>query len=197
MKKYPLLATLSGLVLCLILVGFIGSRSVMDQDGQVDGITMVFVPSEDVTQTLQAAETLAELLETETGLTIHAYVSGCYGSAIEAMAAQEADVGWMGAIPYAYASVLYGIEAKLTTIRGGHSYYRSQYLVRSDSGIDDLSDLAGKNFAFSDPLSSSGYFYPALHISKTQGNSVEDFFDQTFFVGGHSAVVRAVYQGEY
>ena len=198
MKKYPLLATLSGLVLCLILVGFIGSKSAVKQDDQTDAVTMVFIPiSEDVTQTLQAAETLGELLEAETGLTIHVYVSGCNGSAIEAMAAQEADFGWLGAVPYAYASVLYGIEAKLTTVRSGQSYYRSQFLVRSDSGIDDLSDLAGKNFAFADPLSSSGYLYPALHISKTQGTSAEDFFDQSFFVGGHSAVVSAVYNGEY
>ena len=197
MKNYPLLATLSGLVLCLILVGFIGSSPAVEQDDQADAVTMVFIPSEDVTQTLQAAETLAELLEAETGLTIHVYVSGCYGSAIEAMAAQEADIGWLGAVPYAYANNLYGVEAKLTTVRSGQSYYRGQFLVHSDSGIDDLSDLAGKNFAFSDPLSSSGYLYPALHISKTQGASAEDFFDQIFFVGGHSAVVSAVYNGEY
>jgi phosphonate transport system substrate-binding protein len=158
---------------------------------------MVFVPSEDVTQTLQAAETLGDLLEAETDLTIHVYVSGCQGSAIEAMAAQEADVGWLGAVPYAYANKLYGVEVELTTVRYGLSYYRSQFLVRSDSGINDLSDLAGKNFAFTDPQSTSGYFYPALHISKTQGTSVEDFFDQTFFAGGHSAVVRAVYDGVY
>jgi len=113
------------------------------------------------------------------------------------MAAQESDVGWLGAVPYAYASDLYGVEAKLTTVRYGQSYYRSQFLVRSDSGIDDLSDLAGKNFAYSDPLSSSGYLYPAMHISKTQGTSEEDFFDETYFVGGHPDVVQAVYHGEY
>ena len=125
MKKFPILATLSGLVLCLILVGFISSRLVVEIDDQADAITLVFIPSEDVTQTLQAAETLADLLEAETGLTIHANVSNCYGSAIEAMAAQEADVGWLGAVPYAYASDLYGVEAKLTTVRFGQSYYRS------------------------------------------------------------------------
>ena len=107
-----MLATLSGLVLCLILVGFIGSSSIFQNDDQADAITMVFAPSANATQTLQAVQTLAALLEVETGLTIYAYVSECYGSAIEAMAAQKADVGWLGAVPYAFASDLYGIEAK-------------------------------------------------------------------------------------
>jgi len=49
MNKYPMLATLSGLALCLILVGFIGSRSAIEQDDQAEAITMVFIPSEDVT----------------------------------------------------------------------------------------------------------------------------------------------------
>ena len=101
MKKYPLLATLSGLVLCMILVGFIGWGTAEEQDAQADGITMVFLPSEDVTQTLQAAETIADLLGAETGLQIYAYVSGCYGSAVEALASQSADVGWL--TPPAYA----------------------------------------------------------------------------------------------
>jgi len=197
MKKYPILASLCGLALFLILVGFIGSGSASGEDNQQGAITMVFVPSANFTQTLEAAQTLAGLLEIETGLDVYAYVSGCYGSAIEAMAAQEADFGWLGAVLYAFASDLYGIEARLTTLRFGMSYYRSQFLVRSDSGINDLSDLAGKNFAFADPLSSSGYLYPALHISKTQGTSAEDFFDETFFVGGHANVVRAVYDAEF
>jgi phosphonate transport system substrate-binding protein len=158
---------------------------------------MVFTPSTDVTQTLQAAETLGDLLEAELGLPVHVYVADCYGSAIEAMAAQEADVGWLSAVPYVFASDLYGIEVKLTRVRFGQSYYRGQFLVRSDSGINDLSDLAGKNFAFPDQLSNSGYLYPAMHISKTQGTSAEDFFNEILFIGNQRNVVQAVYDGEF
>jgi phosphonate transport system substrate-binding protein len=197
MKKHPLLATLSGLVLCLILVGFIGSSSTIDQEDQADAITMVLIPSEDVTQTLQAAETIADLLGAETGLQIYAYVAECYGSAVEALASQSADVGWLSPPAYAYASDRYGVEVILTTVRFGQSYYRSQILVRSDSGIDDLSDLAGKNFAYVDPFSASGYLYPSMMISQTQGMSDEDFFSEFYFVGSHPDVVRAVYESDY
>ena len=197
MKKYPLLATLSGLVLCLILVGFIGSSSIFKHDDQADAVTMVLIPSEDVTQTLQAAETIAGLLGAETGLQIYAYVAECYGSAVEALASQSADVGWLSPPAYAYASDRYGVEVILTTVRFGQSYYRSQILVRSDSGIDDLSDLAGKNFAYVDPFSASGYMYPSMMISQTQGMSDEDFFSEFYFVGSHPDVVRAVYESDY
>jgi phosphonate transport system substrate-binding protein len=197
MKKYPIVAALCGLALFLILVGFIGSTSAAEKNDQADTITMVFTPTGNYTQTLQAAQTLAELLETETGLTIYAYVAECDGSAIEAMAAQEADFGWFGAVPYVYANNFYDIEVKLTAVRFGASYYRGQFLVHSDSGINDLSDLAGKNFAYPNESTLSGYYYPAMLISKTLGTSDEELFDEIFFVGGHSAVVRAVYYGEY
>lgn len=209
MRRYQVLATLSGLVLCLILVGFIKTSSLLRSelrdepapnfvtDDSADTITMVFVPSGDITQTAQAAETLADLLEAETGLTVHPYVAGCYGSAVEALATQNADVGWLSPLAYAYASDNYGIEVILTTVRSGQTYYRSQFLVRSDSGIDTLSDLAGKNFAYVDPLSASGHLYPAMQISETQGISDEEFFSQIFYVGSHNQVVEDVYNGEH
>ncbi len=159
-------------------------------------VTMVVVPSSDAEQTAQAAEQLARLLEQETGYGVYTFVSGCYGAAVDAMVLGEADIGWLPAATYVLAHDKFGINVKLVTERFGTTSYRSQFIVRNDSGINDLGGLANKNFAFVDPLSASGFLYPALHISNTQSITYGAYFSQTVFAGSHNAVVEAVYNGQ-
>ena len=160
-------------------------------------VTMVVVPSGDARQTARAAEHVASLLGEETGYHVHAFVAGCYGAAVDTLAIGEADVGWLPATTYVLAHDRFGVEVQLVTQRSGRTSYRGQFLVRSDSDINDLSQLAGKNFAFVDPLSASGFLYPALYISNTQGITYTNFFSQTVFAGSHPAVVTAVYTGQH
>jgi phosphonate transport system substrate-binding protein len=143
----------------------------------------------------QAAGNLADLMTQETGLDVQMETVYCAGAAVDLLASGGADVGFLSSPTYVLAHDLYAVEVQLSTVRRGQSYYRSQFLVRSDSGINSLSDLAGKNFAFSDPTSASGYLYPATHISHTMGVDYETFFSQTLFTGSHFDVVRAVYHG--
>ena len=160
-------------------------------------LTMVVVPSGDPEQIARAAEDVAALVEQSTGHTVFAYVAGCYGAAVDALATGDADFGWLPATPYVIAHDRYGVAVKLVAVRFGSAYYRGQFLVRKDSGIDDLADLAGKNFAFPDALSASGFLYPAVHISRTQGVTYATFFGDTVFAGSHDAVVAAVYDSDY
>ena len=164
---------------------------------QPETVTMVVVPSADAEPIARAAEQVAALLEKETGYRIYAFVTACFGAAVDTLATKEADVGWLPPTTYVLAHDNFGIDVKLATERNGSSAYRGQFLVRSDSGINDLADLAGTNFAFVDPLSTSGYMYPAVQISNTQGITYAAFFSETVFAGSHSDAVRAVYNGEH
>ena len=161
------------------------------------GITMVTVPTGDAESTARASERVATLLAEQTGHDVYAFVAGCYGAAVDAMVQDEADIGFLPPATYVLAHDRFGVEAKLVTERRGATTYRGQFIVRQDSGIDDLADLAGKNFAFPDPQSSSGFLYPAVHISRTQGITYAAFFSETVFAGDHNAVVRAVYDGAH
>jgi len=71
--------------------------------------------------------------------------------------------------------------------------YKSQILVRADSGITDLAGLKGKKFAFVDPLSASGYVFPTLVVKNKTGQEPKTFFSQTIFAGGHPQAALAVY----
>jgi phosphonate transport system substrate-binding protein len=71
--------------------------------------------------------------------------------------------------------------------------YKSQILVRTDSGINSIADLKGKKFAFVDALSASGYLYPSLVIKQKTGQEPRTFFSATTFAGSHPNAALAVY----
>jgi phosphonate transport system substrate-binding protein len=189
-----LLVFLGGTALLVLLLP-VGAIPVTAQD--TGTVTMVFTNPGDPVVTAQAVEELASLLEQETGYSVYSFVAGCPGAAVDMMAVGEADFGWLASVPYVFGHDRAGIEVKLTAERGGSTTYRSQFMVRNDSGIDTLGDLAGKNFAFVHSQSTSGFLYPALHISQTQGVTYDAFFDQTVFAVTHTGAVQAVYDGQY
>ncbi len=89
-----------------------------------------------------------------------------------------------------------GAEPVLGEVYAGKASYVSRIFVRKDSGITGPEGLRGKNIAFVDPISSSGYLYP-LDIFKRAGlvpgkDEAERFFKKIYFAGGDEQAIRAV-----
>lgn len=112
-----------------------------------------------------------------------------YAQTVDALRAGLTDVGWVCGYPY----VLHRRELRLVCVPlwRGRPTYRSYLIVPADSPARRLEDLSGRNFAFSDPLSNSGYLYPQ-HMLKTLGTDPQRFFARTFFTYSHRHVVEAV-----
>ena len=53
-----------------------------------------------------------------------------------------------------------GAEILLAEIYRGKPHYAAAVFVRADSKIRDLGGLRGRDIAFADPISESGYLYP-------------------------------------
>jgi phosphonate transport system substrate-binding protein len=102
------------------------------------------------------------------------------------------DVAWLATFAYVLAHDKYGADVILTTVRQGSKTYRSQIVVRADSGIRSLADLRGKKFAFVDSVSASGFLYPVALLAR---NNIDykSYFAETVNAGGHDKVVIAVY----
>lgn len=71
--------------------------------------------------------------------------------------------------------------------------------MRRDSGIETLADLRGRDIAFSDPVSESGYIYP-LDLFVRAGlfsgtGDADSFFGQKFFAGGYQQAMQAMANG--
>ena len=158
-------------------------------------LRMMFVPSGDAQMILKGGEEIGQLLHKTTGFYFKTSVATSYAAVIEAMGADKVDIGWLATFSYVLAHDKYGVELLLVVQRFGSPFYRGQIMVRTDSGIQDLSGLKDKRFAFVDPASTSGHLYPkTLLLSK--GVDPERFFKKSTFVGSHNAVVLSIYKGE-
>lgn len=94
-----------------------------------------------------------------------------------------------------YAYILgqrdFGMELLVVPRIMGRLTYQSLLIVPMSSPARSLDDLRGRSFAFSDPLSSSGWLYPA-YLLRRRGERPETFFARTVFTYGHDNTVRAV-----
>ena len=78
----------------------------------------------------------------------------------------------------------------------GKTVYHSYIIVAVSADAQVLQDLKDKSFAFTDPLSNSGYISPS-YILKTQlGETPETFFKEIKFTYSHDVSIKAVAQGK-
>jgi len=76
----------------------------------------------------------------------------------------------------------------------GKTTYRSFVIVPAASPARKFADLRGKVFAFTDPLSTTGYFSP-LSLLQGMGQQPETFFSRTIFTYNHDRSIAAVLEG--
>ncbi len=76
----------------------------------------------------------------------------------------------------------------------GKTTYQSFIIVPAASKVSRFEELRGKTFAFSDPLSNSGYHFP-LTLLQSMGQQPEIFFGRTFFTYSHDRSIAAVMDG--
>jgi len=156
-----------------------------------------FVPSGEMQEVAAGAEAVADLIEAETGLIIDTNVATEYAGVIEAMCSDpvEAHMGSLATFAYVLASKKGCAEAALVSVRYGSAVYNGQIIVRADSGITELSQLAGKTFCRPDPLSTSGWIIPSLDLAAA-GVDPDTGLAEVLDAGSHDAAVTAVYNGD-
>jgi len=160
-------------------------------------IVWAFVPSGEMERVTAGAQSVADLLNEETGLYFETTVATEYAGVIEAMCSDppEAHMGSLATFAYVLAADRGCAEAELVSVRFGSPTYNGQIIVRADSGLNALTDLAGKTFCRPDPLSTSGWIIPSLTLAAA-GINPETDLAEIVDSGSHDAVVAAVYNGE-
>src|SRR5437868_814117 len=163
-------------------------------------IIFAFTPSQDVARITASGNAMASALSSATGLKFKVTIPTSYAAQIEAMCAGQSDLAAIAPLQMTLLLDKGCGTPILSALRKDDTgalatTYKSQILVRSDSGITDLNGLKGKKFAFVDPISASGYLFPTLLIKNKTGQDPKTFFGSTIFAGGHDKAALAVYQG--
>jgi len=155
-------------------------------------IQVLFVPSVEAEVIVAGGEVMRAALEEATGLVFEVSVPTSYAATIEEMcAAPDRTMGFIPGLGYVLASNLCGVDVGFKAVRFGYDVYWAQFLVRRDSEIDSLDDLAGLSWAYPDPGSTSGYMVPLLEL---QDAGIEP--GATVEAGGHPQAALAVYRGD-
>jgi len=160
-------------------------------------IVWSFVPSGEMERVASGAQQVADMLHDETGLYFTTNVATEYAGVIEAMCDDppSAQMASLATFAYIMAADKGCAEAALVSVRYGSPTYNGQFIVRADSGINSIEDLAGKTFCRSDPLSTSGWIIPMLTM-RAAGVNPETDLAQIVDTGAHDATVAAVYNGD-
>jgi phosphonate transport system substrate-binding protein len=116
-----------------------------------------------------------------------------YREIVDLLLSDAIDVAWLCGFPYVVHAQRLALVA-VPTYQGA-PLYRSYLIVpERDTATTHIAALRGRVFAFSDPLSNSGYLVPRVELLRA-GHRPSQFFRRTFFTLGHRKVVEAVRVG--
>lgn len=110
------------------------------------------------------------------------------------LAAGETDMALMGPWGYVLANNEAGAQAVATIEYNGKPEYYAIIVTGEKSGINTIADLKGKNFAFGDKGSTSGYLIPYHHFLK-QNIKPESFFNKVVHTK-HQTIETQVAKGQ-
>ena len=189
------------------VIGFAQKPNDVQADYVPKELSVQFVPSSNAESMEAKAKPLEKLLKKELGIPVKVSVSTDYNTIVEAMGSKQVDVGFLPPDAYVLAHKQNNAKVILQALRYGYknnqtdeldksklvNYYRSQILVRKDSGIKNIDDLKGKKIAVQDTTSTAGWIYPAVSMYK-QGININDKKNKikTVVVKGHDQGVISV-----
>lgn len=134
----------------------------------------------------------AQYLEGELGRAVLFVQFGSYTQVMDALRAGQLDLAWVCGYPY----VLQRQELQLVSVPLWRRapVYQSYLIADELSTVRTVDDLRARTFAYSDPLSNSGFLY-VQHLLRGRQHDPSSYFKRSFFTYSHRHVVDAVSQG--
>ena len=136
---------------------------------------------------------LAAYLAKQLGREVQLKTVDSWEGLAKSLASGETDIALMGPWGYVLANHEAGAQAIATILYDDKPEYFALMVTHPNSGIEKVSDLKGKTFAFGDKGSTSGYLIP-LHFFMTQGIDPDTYFKKVIYTK-HQAIETQVAQG--
>jgi phosphonate transport system substrate-binding protein len=141
--------------------------------------------------TYRVYKNLAAYLEKRLGEPVEVIQPATYAETNELLRTRQVDLGFICTGPYIQGHQEFGLELLAIPEINGERTYRSYIIVPAESPAQQWEDLRGTVFAFTDPLSLSGYL-SVLYLLHSAGETPDRFFARTLFTYSHENSVRAV-----
>ena len=156
-------------------------------------LKVALLPDENAATVIKNNRPLQVYLEKSLGKKIELIVTTDYSSMIEAMRHGRIDLAYFGPLSYVLAKQKSEIEPFAAIMQKGSTTYQSVIVVNTSAGINQMSDIAGKNVAFGDMASTSSHLIPKSTLAEAGLTAGKEYKEN--FVGAHDAVAMAVQNG--
>jgi len=174
-----------------ILVLFILLSSLLLSDTLKFGV----ISTVDVQIMEKKMQPLIDYLEKKVGHTVVFHTGRDYEDTINKFSDNTYDFGYIGPAPYVLATskkknlkILAGLETN------NEKTFSSAIIVKKDSNIRSIKQLADKTIAFGSPSSTLSYYVPKyILIKEGMASKISD----EYFLGAHDRVAEYVIMGRY
>lgn len=205
MKKHFINFMVIGFTLLLAACGNTGDASGVGENGDwPKEIALVQTPNEDNPNSASMHSQLREHLVEELGIEVVEHEGGSYAIGIEAMASGNIDIMLASPMSFYQAERIAGAELLVTPQADNIPEYYTIFITHVDNkDINSLEDLQGKNFAFVNAASSSGYLYPKgtlveeLDLDPALVEQSGYFFENVTFTESHQNSLIGVAMGDF
>ncbi len=199
-----------------------GTPSASETPKDPDSLVLALVPSQDQNTLVDTAKPLTDMLTQALGIPVSGVVSKDYGAAVEAMGADQAQIGFLPSLQLWQASDKYGAKVVLQTNRNGAISYAAQFMTNNPdkycddtptpdangmlfcngtasgngpAGLDAIKKItSGTKVAELGAGSPAGYIYPVLAL-KNAGIDTDTGISAVPVTGNDTSVL-AVYNGD-
>ena len=187
-------------VLLLALVGCGGGSSGEGQapaEEEPEVLRVGLIPNQNPESVEANYVPFGEYLSEQIGREVELTVPVSYGAVVEAMINDELDLAYFGGLSYVQARERGDVVPLVTEINPetGDTTYRTVIIVPSDSDIQEVSELRGRDFAFGSVSSTSGSLYPAIMLEDA-GIDYRTDLGNFNYTNGHDATAQAVANGQ-
>jgi len=152
------------------------------------------VPLEDPSVMKERFASMGEYLGRKLGVKVEILPGSDMGAVVNDLGQGRTDVCYLSPTTYIEARHKFGVEVLVKALSNGKPFTHSMIVTREGSGINSLSDLSGKTFAFGDEKSTTSHLMPRVMLMEA-GIKLQDLKGYDY-LGRHDAVLKAVLAGE-
>ncbi len=129
------------------------------------------------------------------GRPVRLMIAATYAEQIDMIAAGRADFAYLGPTPYVRARAAGAVTILAGEAEGGQAFYQSALIVRADSPLQHVADLAGKRIALGAEISMSSSVAPKQMLSQAGLKRAD--LGEIAHLDRHERVALAVLHGDY
>ena len=143
-------------------------------------------------ETFNLYQELITYISKEINIPINFKQRKTYAEVNELLKKGDIDFAFICTGAYREAKKNFPVELLVVPVINNEPFYQAYVIVHNESEINSIDDLEGKTFAFTDPLSNSGYNYIVNYLSSQKLTDQKYYFSKTIFTNAHDKSMQAV-----